>query len=892
MKPLFLKKRLIAALCLSAIAPLSSASDDVIISEYVEGSSYNKAIELFNGTDESINLSDYSLQYFFNGNTTPGRTISLSGTIEPNGVFVIAQDRATPALRDLANQTDTSTSWFNGDDAVVLLKADTIIDSIGQVGTDPDSEWGSGDTSTKDNTLRRVVLEADANTTDSFDPSIQWVGFPTDTFDDIGLFSSETEDPEPELPQLVKIHDIQGEEDVSPLDGESVTVEAVVTADFQNSSELKGYFIQEENSDIDNSELTSEGIFVYDSIANVNAGDLIRVTGTVNEYYNMTQLKNVSVEIVSQGNSLPAASLVSLPFESSEYMERYEGMQVTLPQTLTVTENYELGRYGEFLLSSSGRLYVPTSVVSPGEQALSYQAQNDLNQILVDDHSNYQNPDPVIYPAPELTASNTLRSGYTTTNLTGVVNYSYGAYKIQPTVSPVFNQETNPRTEAPQELGGSLKVASFNVLNYFNGDGLGEGFPTSRGASSYEEFVRQRDKIINAITAIDADIIGLMEIENDGYGPNSAIADLVNGLNEKAGTAVYSFINPGVSVIGTDEIAVGLVYKNSSVQPMGAAKILDSSIDPEFIDTKNRPVLAQTFIDQSNNGIVTIAVNHLKSKGSDCEDLADPDLNDGQGNCNLTRTKAATALVNWLNTDPTDSEDSDYLIIGDLNSYAMEDPISAIKSAGYTDLIKQFTPDSSAYSYVYYGQSGYLDHALSSETLTDQVSGVTEWHINADEPKVLDYNLEYKSDNQDVILYSAEPYRASDHDPVVIGLDLAPTAKFTYVNDLSTENRRNAPGKSKRTVTVSIEVFDDLNQKVSGATVKGSWFSKKSSKDVSCVTDEQGICEVSLTTRKKVHPFGYRVDSITHERLEYDASLNNESVIKLIVKPKIKHFHR
>lgn len=199
---------------------------------------------------------------------------------------------------------------------------------------------------------------------------------------------------------------------------------------------------------------------------------------------------------------------------------------------------------------------------------------------------------------------------------------------------------------------------------------------------------------------------------------------------------------------------------------------MDSTVDPTFNDEKNRPVLTQAFTDADYGQIVNVAVNHLKSKGSECDDLGDPDTGDGQGNCNLTRESAATALVNWLATDPTGSGSAYNLIIGDLNSYAMEDPIVAIEDGGYTNLMAKFG-GMYAYSYVFGGQFGYLDHALASSELMPFVTGATFWHINADEPPVLDYNENYKSDDQIEYLYGSGPYRASDHDPVVIGLDLA-----------------------------------------------------------------------------------------------------------------------
>ncbi len=224
---------------------------------------------------------------------------------------------------------------------------------------------------------------------------------------------------------------------------------------------------------------------------------------------------------------------------------------------------------------------------------------------------------------------------------------------------------------------------------------------------------------------------------------------------------------------------MALIYKPASVSPVGGYAILDSRVDSRFIDTKNRPALAQTFIDNNTGGIFTVAVNHLKSKGSACDDVDDPDLGDGAGNCNVTRTTAAQALVDWLATDPTGSGDSDNLIIGDLNSYDKEDPINAIKAGpdgilgtadDYTDLVYQFQGED-AYSYVFDGQIGYLDYALSSASLAAQITGVADWHVNADEPDLIDYDMTYKQDAQDA-LYAPDPYRYSDHDPVIVGLNV------------------------------------------------------------------------------------------------------------------------
>jgi uncharacterized protein len=233
-------------------------------------------------------------------------------------------------------------------------------------------------------------------------------------------------------------------------------------------------------------------------------------------------------------------------------------------------------------------------------------------------------------------------------------------------------------------------------------------------------------------------------------------------LNEATAPGTYAYIPTGP--IGTDAIRVGIVYKPAAVTPAGTFAVLDSTVDPDFDDTKNRPALAQTFREIGTDDVLTIAVNHLKSKGSDCLP-GDPDTGDGQGNCNLTRTRAATALVEWLDTDPTGSGSADNLIVGDLNSYAKEDPIRAIETAGYTNLVAEFVGED-AYSYVFQGQSGTLDYALASPSLADRVRGADEYHINADEPVALDYNTEFNPPSA----YKPDGFRTADHDPVLAGI--------------------------------------------------------------------------------------------------------------------------
>ncbi len=444
--------------------------------------------------------------------------------------------------------------------------------------------------------------------------------------------------------------------------------------------------------------------------------------------------------------------------------------------------------------------------MQPGPLADALQVANNLNKIILDDASQTQNPDPILFARGglPLSASNTLRGGDTATGIVGVLNYTWAgnsasgnAYRIRPinALNGYVNFEpTNPRPTSAPEVGGSLKVVGMNLLNYFNTfDGLpdnvdncalgvGGAAADCRGADTQSEFDRQWPKTVAAILAMNPDVIGVNEIENDGYGPTSAIAHLVDQLNAATAPGTYAFIdvdaNTGqLNAMGTDAIKVGMIYKPASVTPVGQTAVLNTVAFVNGGDSapRSRPTVAQAFAQNANGQVFIVDVNHLKSKGSAC-DL--PDQGDGQGNCNQVRVNAATELMNWLATDPTGTGDPDILLIGDYNSYAMEDPIMVIHNAGFTNLISSFL-GADAYSYVFDGQWGYLDHALGSASIVSQITGVGDYHINSDEPSVLDYNTDFKTVNLQNILYAPDQFRVSDHDSVIIGLCQRPTLAVT-----------------------------------------------------------------------------------------------------------------
>ena len=565
---------------------------------------------------------------------------------------------------------------------------------------------------------------------------------------------------------LTAIGSIQGSGAASPLAGDTVTLNAVVTGDFQDndsdtSRNLGGFYVQ---GAADGDPATSDGIFVFDGVApaiDVKPGDVVSVTGTLKEFFGETQVEADAVTVTGSGAVQPTA--VDLPLDD---FERYEGMLVVFPQTLTVSQLRNLERFGEIRLSEGGRQYAYTNRNGPSVAGFS-QHLDDVaaRRVTLDDGRRDQNPGTV----------RNVRNGDEVTGLTGVVRYSRGSgefgietYRLMPTIDPPF-VSANPRPGAPQ-VGGAIKVATFNANNFFSTidsgqDNCGPGRNAScRGADSALELQRQLGKIVTVMQMMDADVVALVELENNASASLEAIVD---ALNAAAGRSSWNYVDAGT--IGDDTIKVGFVYKPGTVLPAGAPAVLDSSIDPRFDDSRNRPVLAQTFDTASGGERLTVLALHLKSKGSNCDLAGDPDLGDGQGNCSATRALASAAIIDWIATDPTGSGDPDFLVIGDFNSHTQGDAMTRFETAGYTNVGAALIGDS-AYSFEFDGQFGSLDHAVATASLAGQVVDAAEWHINADEAPLHDYNLEFGRDPR--IFDATSPHRASDHDPLIVGIDL------------------------------------------------------------------------------------------------------------------------
>ncbi|WP_372871191.1 extracellular exonuclease ExeM [Shewanella sp.] len=826
------KKLTAIAVAVAAAMPLA-ASADVMITEYVEGSANNKAIELYNSGDAAVDLTGYTLVRYKDGATTPLNMVALDGqTLNSKGIKVITHPSAAITL-PAGTDAMTGDLYFNGTDAVALMKDGAIVDVVGAIPTPKD--WGLNVTiARKSSALKAATVFNEAD----------WDTSAIDTFSGLGSLESAVV---PEVPAfscagatLVPIYDIQGSGDKSPLvpDGKfesdtEVTLRGVVSA--RGESLMKGFYLQDVTGD--NSPLTSDGIFVFLGEAAPEAiqpGVEVCVQGKVKEFYGLTQIDikaDKKFEVGATGD-VPAA----VPFAVTEgetleqALERFEGMKVVLDagSEMKVSRTFSFdyaARRNNLMLSHKAPLMKPTQVhPALSDEAIALEKQNRGNELFVE--SDYKAADGVVPFLPDFNAeTGYIRVGDELKGLEGMVSYSYNEYRLVTTntITPADLVRGDDRTDAPAVAeAGDIRVASFNVLNFFNDVAGGDANPTgsNRGALTEEEMLLQRTKIVNAISAMNADIVGLMEIANNGFGPNSAIQNLLDALNaEQSAEDAYSFVEIADAdktdgkYFGNDAITVGMLYRAARVTPEGAAVIIETpeqhaaegvvsrdnkgtaETNPAH-DKYQRHSLAQTFAVKDEK--LTVVVNHLKSKGSGCiedwlnfDEKSDPA--DLQGKCNAFRVSAAKVIG-----EAVKDIEGDLLVIGDLNAYGMEDPVRVltdydaatsnrvVKTASYTTLAgATFEQEGSViekgyglvnlntqvhgadtYSYSYNGELGNLDHALGNASLAKRVVDIEDWHINSVESNLFEYGKKYtgsleKSDNA---------FSASDHDPVIVAL--------------------------------------------------------------------------------------------------------------------------
>ena len=558
-----------------------------------------------------------------------------------------------------------------------------------------------------------------------------------------------------------QIGEIQGEGASAAVTG-PVTVRGVVVGDVPGFS---GYYLQD--ADGDGNAATSDSIFVFDDLQ-VDLGDTVAVTGNASERFDQTQIsangEGTGSQVCADGSasSLPAPAPLELPAGDAE-REELEGMLVAPTDTLTVSEVFDLTRFGELTLSEDGILVQPTELARPGsEEAQRIAAQNRLRRIVLDDGRSAS-----VTPAtaPYLTPETPVRVG-DEVNFTEqlVLGYGFSQWRLQPadgTAEGVFEPQ-NARPDSPEDVGGDIQLGAFNVLNYF----LTFDQSIGRGAENQEEFEDQAAKIVTAIESLGAEVVTLMEIEDTdstGHTPGNAdvaLADLVRRLNEAAGQDKWSYVPLPERLydVDRDVIRNAIIFQPAEVTTVGESVGL---VD-ETIWSNAREPIAQTF--EAQGDVFTVVANHFKSKSPGSPTGDNVDTGDGQGAWNGDRVRQARSLKAFSKRLVRESGDPDVVLMGDFNAYTMEDPIEVLRDAGFVDLGEVLDPGN--YSYVFDDMSGSLDHALASRPLAGKVTDVTHWNINA----VESFAYQYTGDPE---LYAADPYRSSDHDPLVLGLTLA-----------------------------------------------------------------------------------------------------------------------
>jgi len=541
---------------------------------------------------------------------------------------------------------------------------------------------------------------------------------------------------------------VQGSGARSSYEGREVTVEGVVTADWRAS--LGGFFVQDAG---DGDDATSDALFVQAAgDSKLAVGDRLRVRGVVSEMAAnpqaaLTTLKAERIEVLRRGQVLPVRELNAQPAD----WRALEGEHVRITAPLTLSGTDALERNGELVAAFGGRLWQPSEVALPGSEAYAeLERDNARRKLVLDDGSGERNPSQVGY----LPAAATLRTGVEVQDVEGIVDRRYnGSWRLQLTAPLQLPPLQRP---APPHVAGAVRVAAFNLENFFNGNGQGGGFPTLRGARTQAEFQAQLAKLVATIRPLQADVAALMELENDGYGHDSAIATLVAALNAGQGAAGdWRYVDAGQGP-GSNPIRVGLIYRASRVKPLGKPAVLEGGPFAEH----SRVPLAQAFRSQAGGKPFVVVANHFKSKGCSDASGADADQHDGQACWNATRVDTARRLDQWLRSDPTRSGSQRTVLLGDFNAYAQEAPLRELRERGWLDAFAVAGVER-PYSYVYNGQTGRLDHALLSPALAPALRGAAEWHINADEQDALGYRER-----------NAEgPWRSSDHDPLLLGLD-------------------------------------------------------------------------------------------------------------------------
>lgn len=853
-----------------SLAPAQAASAGLVISEAYGGGGNAGAtfthdfVELHNPTAQPISVDGMSIQYRSSGSSAAATGVTaLSGTVPAGGHYLVQQAQGSGGTQALPAPDATGSVAMSGSAFTVWLAEGTtalnppatsltvvpgVVDLLGvnsNTWEGPTKAAGLSNTTSSS----RIAPDADHNGAEFA------AGAPTPQN------SGGQPDPEPEPdpdPTVATIAEIQGTGRTSPLVGAEVVTTGVVTA---VPRFLFGFYLQTPGTG--GSERAegapSDGVFVYfpqgAGTVTVQPGDHVRVTGEVAEFAGATQVVSSQSEVEQlDAPAEPVTAHVGDWPATDAAKESLEGMLVDVSaERFTVTNTFATHQFGEVGLALGDTpLIQPTEVADAQDAAAvaAVVADNAARAIVLDDGSStdYTRNGSLTPPYVSNTAPVRVGAGATFTApvvLTEGGSPSNPTYRFQPTVSvsgpdyaatsPAVFEDT--RTAAPEEVGGDVSVASFNVLNYFttlgdaDDDNVGDGGCTAftdragdgnnvrggceqRGAWDPQDFARQQEKIVSAINTLDADVVGLMEIENSarlGEEADEATQTLVAALNEAAGFEKWA-ANPSSGELPPtsqqDVITNAIIFQPGAVERVGESRALgDQSASGQAFSNAREP-LGQVFAPVGGGEELLVVVNHFKSKGSGVDDGT------GQGNANPDRLAQAEALRDWVPSVAAETGTEAIVLLGDFNAYSQEDPLQVLYEAGYanTDDAAQTTE----YSYSFSGLSGSLDHVLANGAAMEALTGVDTWNINSGESVAMEYS---RWNVHATDFHQSGPFRSSDHDPVKIGLALVPETPEGAASQVATTVRPEEPKAGKGRLVLEVEVDSEAGTPSGTVTV-------------------------------------------------------------------------
>ncbi|WP_204358457.1 ExeM/NucH family extracellular endonuclease [Streptosporangium sp. 'caverna'] len=632
---------------------------------------------------------------------------------------------------------------------------------------------------------------------------------------------------------IVPIASIQGTNtDTSPYKGQTVTTEGVVTAVYATGG-FNGFFLETGGAGgtkaNDKTPGASDAVFVYgsESAGQVAIGESVRVTGEVTEFQGETEIQSPTVTKLDTALAAVVPGRIPWPDMATDAAkEEHEGELIAPQGDFTVSDNYDANFYGSFTLAAGDTpLRQPTDVGSAGSaDAKAAAADNAARMVTLDDgsSSNYSTSTSRDTPLPWLTTTKAVTVGAKVTFHEPVIlEYRFSLWNFQPRQQVTDDgakvatfSDLRTGNQQPSAVGGDISLATFNVENYFpmTGEdyvakGLGkctyytdrqgnriavntctgtDGGSGPRGAADQANFARQQSKIVTGINRLGASVVSLEEIENSvkfGEPRDTALAGLVDALNAAAGSKVWAYApSPSADKLPPlsqqDVIRTAFIYKPANVTLVGPSTVLTGDSGPGQPFSIARQPLSQGFkkVGATDKDAFLVVANHLKSKGAgtplydgDAEDTSSPAVD--QGAFNATRVRQAQAVSAFASQAAADLGTDRIFLLGDFNAYTHEDPMQVLYTDGYTDLGSTFDPSESTYSFN--GMQGSLDHVLANPAAKAMVTGADVWQINAQESVA--YNYSRYNYNAAQLFDGAEPFAASDHDPVIVGLNLPVT---------------------------------------------------------------------------------------------------------------------